>query len=289
MKSRLCALLCTMLMILGLRCAAAEVFFDAPPRDNWYQCPLLRLTAFDAAQSDCLLLECGGERMMVDGGTAPYREKLRDAMREKGISHFKYLLNTHFHEDHISGLYWLMRYDFTAGEYLHPYTAQAVNTSERQRETIAQAKRQGIPIRQVFHGDTLLLGESVITLYRYDEGISTNGRSMIVHVQFGDASLLLPADIIGDTQSWCVRTLPPDMLDVDIIKAPHHGITAMVNSFLTAASPDVILMTNLRDRVDKGQNQADLYGIPTIYSGDGRVVMETDGKDWFIYQLKGQF
>ena len=33
---------------------------------------------------------------------------------------FKYLLNTHFHEDHISGLYWLMRYGFSVDAYLHP-------------------------------------------------------------------------------------------------------------------------------------------------------------------------
>ncbi len=289
MRRPLCALLCALLLAFGCASSGAEVYFDRPPREDWYRCPLLRLTAFDTDQSDCLLLQCGGEAMMVDGGTAPFREDLRDALGQMGVSRFRYLLNTHFHQDHISGLYWILRYGFPVGEYLHPYNDYAVHVSERQKETIEQAQRSGVPVIQVFSGDTLMLGEAVLTLYRYDDGLSTNGRSLITHVRFGDATLLLTADIIGDTQTWCVKTLPASVLDVDVLKAPHHGITAMVNAFLEAASPEVILMTNTPSRVDKGQNQADRYGIPTLYSGVGRVVFETDGDDWYVYQQRGAF
>lgn len=284
MKKRLPLLF--LLLFFALRCASAEVFFTLPS-ENWYKRPLLRLTAFNAAQSDCLLLECGGEAMMVDGGSAPYREDLRTALEEKGIASFRYLLNTHFHEDHISGLIWLMRYGFEVEEYLHPYAENGIYTSELQREAITAAGNRMIPQRQIFHGDTLLLGEAVITLLRYENGLSTNGRSVMVHVQMGDATLLLPADIIGDTQSWCVRTLPAEMLDVDIIKAPHHGITAMVTDYVQAVSPELILMTNLRSRVEEAQTQADRLGIPTRYTGDGRVVLETDGTDWYVVQQEG--
>lgn len=283
---RVCLLLALLLLPLA---AGAEIYYGAPPRDNWYSCPLFRLTAFDAAQSDCMLLECGGERMMVDGGSPPYREPLREAIEGLGVSHFKYLLNTHFHDDHITGLIHLMRCGFTADAYLHPYTERGVFTSTLQKEAMEQAQAAGIPAVQVFHGDQLLLGEAVITLLRQEEGISTNARSLIVHVQFGDASILLPADIIGHTQSWCVDTLPESMLDVDIVKSPHHGVTAMTSGFLRALSPELIFFTNERDRVDKAQNQADLNAIPTLYTGDGRLVLETDGRDWYVYQAQGGF
>ena len=52
---------------------------------------------------DLVALYAGCEE--VDGGSAPFREDLKTALEERGITHFKYLLNTHFHEDHISGLY----------------------------------------------------------------------------------------------------------------------------------------------------------------------------------------
>ena len=268
--------------------ACAQVYLDAPPRDNWYQSPLLRLTVLDTDQSDCMLLECGGQAMMVDGGTASFREDLKQLVESKGIAHFKYLLNTHFHEDHISGLYWLMRYGFTADAYLHPYNdGFATEISFRHRDTVAQAQRSGIPVRQVFHGDELLLGEAVITLARHDGGESTNARSLVARVEFGGASILLTADIIGRTQTWMTQNLPESYLDVDIVKVPHHGVTPMVTAFLQATSPDAVFMTNNLSRVDKARVQVEKYDFPTFYTGDSTTVFETDGNDWYVYTVGG--
>jgi len=270
--------------------ADAEVYFDQPPSDNWYQSPLMRLTVFDTAQSDCMLLECGGESMMIDGGTASFREDLKNAIAEKGIVRFKYLLNTHFHEDHISGLCWLMKYGFQADEYLHPYNDRfATDISFRHREALSAAKNAGISVRQIFYGDELMLGEAVLTLIRHDDGDTTNARSVVTRVEFGGASMLLTADIIGRTQTWMVSTLGEAFLDVDILKAPHHGITAMVEEFVNAASPEAVFVTNDADRVDAGRVQMEKREIPVFYTGEGRTVFETDGENWYIYQNTGAF
>ena len=313
------AAVCLLLCLLCLMAARAEIH-DELPCEDWYRRPLLRLTAFNTAQSDCLLLECGGQRMMVDGGSAPFRADMKAALEERGITHFKY---------HISGLYWLMRYGFSVDAYLHPYSDAAITVSERQAETIRQAEKSGIPAVQVFHGDELLLGEAVLTLYRYDDVENTNGRSLVTRVEFGDASLLLTADIIGETQRWMLQNLPSEALKADIVKAPHHGITPMVVEFLEAVAPQAVLITNDDSRVDKGrvqlaitsfsnvfvQGYINFFGsacmaglitnddsrvdkgrvqlesreIPAYYSGEGTVVFETDGEDWYIYQLEGRF
>lgn len=284
MKKRMACAALAFLLALCVFSAQAQVYFEKP-RENWNQCPLLRLTAFNTAQSDCLLLECGGESMMVDGGSEPYRAYLRDGVRARGITHFKYLLNTHYHEDHISGLYWLMRYGFTAGTYLTPYTEYAEKIYIRHANTVAQARRMNIPVQQVFSGDELLLGEAVITLYRQEDGETTNAKSMVARVQFGEAVLLLTADIIGKTQTWMARSLPEGVLDADIVKAPHHGITAMTTEFWKAVSPEAVLLTNIRSKAHASIVQAENRGVPYFLSGEGDVVMETDGDDWYVYQL----
>lgn len=268
--------------------AAAQVYLNAPPREDWYRRPLFRLTAFDTDQSDCLLLECGGEAMLIDGGSPPFEERLAPLLTQRGISRLKYVLNTHFHEDHIAGLQALMRVGFPIGAYLHPYTDYAVNVSERHKTAMALAKRAGVPTRQVFHGQELLLGESVLTLWRYEDGLSTNGRSMVTRVQFGDASILLTADIIGDTQKWLLKTLPPECLKADVVKAPHHAVTPMNLAFLTVVSPQAVLVTNNADRVSGGRVQLESRDIPAFYSGDGAVVFETDGDDWYIYCMAAE-
>ena len=63
----------------------------------------------------------------------------------------------------------------------------------------------------------------------------------------------------------------------------------MVTSFLQAASPLAVLITNDFDRVDKARVQMEMYQLPAFYSGEGRVVFETDGDDWYIYQNTGKF
>ncbi|NLO84315.1 MAG: MBL fold metallo-hydrolase [Clostridiales bacterium] len=275
-------------MLLPLSASAAIYFGDTPPFDNWSMRPLMRLTVFASGQSDCMLLEANGQAMMIDGGSAPFRDPLRMAMEARGITSFKYLLNTHYHEDHIEGLYWLMRYGFTADEYLHPYSDTATLV-ERHVRTIAQAKRSGIPVTRIFDGDELLLGEAAIRIYRYTEIKNVNAQSLVAHITFGDSTILLTADIIGETQRYFAQNLLPEQLKADILKAPHHGITPMVDEFLSAVDPDVLLFTSTSKRVTTGAAQAVRSELIHYFVGDGTVILETDGTDWYVRQLVGEF
>ena len=274
-------------ILLPLSSALCEVHLQQPPQ-SWEELPLLRLTAFAVGQGDALLLECGGEAMMVDGGPDPFREELKNALEARGITHFKYLLSTHYHDDHINGLYRLMQYGFTADEYLHPYSDFYVKKDKLESRTVKEAQKHGIPVRRVFDGDELTLGDARLTLYRYTEIENANAKSLMTRVVFGEASLLLCADIIGKTQVYFTQTLSAQELKADIIKVPHHGVTAMNSEFLTAVSPDFALITSNEKRVTTCANQLKGRGIPYLFSGDGVVVCETDGEDWYIYQLTDQ-
>ncbi|MEG0741705.1 MAG: MBL fold metallo-hydrolase [Clostridia bacterium] len=277
-------LLFLLLWLCAPPAAAAVYTGDQPPKADWYQRPLLRLTVFDCGQNDCMLLQAGGQSMMIDGGSATWHEKLYAALDTRGLKHLKYLLNTHYHEDHLGGLYQLIKSGITADEYLHPYAPSALKKSSLHADTISLAASLGIPTRQLQNGEELLLGEAVITVYRYEEGRGVNGKSMIEHVRFGNATMLLTADIIGVTQHYFATALPKDVLKVDVLKAPHHGITPLVKAFLTAASPAVEIVTSGAQAVPRTAIQAQANGIQAFFSGDGTVVLETDGDDWYIQQ-----
>ena len=147
--------------------ATAQVYEQEMPAD-WQEKDVLRITAFAVGEGDALLLQCGGESMMVDGGPKPFRDPMKAAMEQRGIRHFKYLLNTHSHDDHIDGLYSLMLNGFTADEYLHPYTEWwARADKELHGRTIQLTEKLGIPNRQVGEGDTLTLGGAELKLHRY--------------------------------------------------------------------------------------------------------------------------
>ena len=266
----------------------AAVYVDVTPPDDWAQRDLLTITVFRTGEGDAMLLQCGGEAMMIDGGPYKYREKLRDALEERGISHFKYLFSTHPHDDHIEGLRMLLSYGFTTDEFVSVFS-KGFNY-EYQEKAVRMIDRKNAAYRQLQFGDTLTLGGASLTVYDWEKGTTINAKSAMTRVEFGGCSALLCADIIGDTQNQFLKTLDPAILLADVMKAPHHGLTALVKEFLDAVNPSFVWVTNYSgDKVKGIGNQMKSRGIPVKYSGDGTVYLETDGTDWYVYQTLKAF
>lgn len=291
MKKKLFAAAAACLLALCLCGAAgADVYLSEPP-EAWDGAELLRWTIFDTDEGDAMLLECGGESMLVDGGPDPFREKLRDALDARGLrSSMKYIFSTHFHDDHIDGIYRLFKYGFTAGEFLHAYSDRTAQKDMRMSRTIRSAERNGVPVRRVVDGDRLTLGGAQLQVLRCLAVEGDNNRSLVLKVNFKDASILLCADIDGIAQQYFADHAPQELLDADLIKAPHHGINRIRDAFLHAVSPEgVIITSELRRMYRATTYQLEQENLPAFYSGDGTVYAVTDGTDWYIYQTPGEF
>ena len=287
MKRVIAVFLCVMLM---LPCVSAlgEVYVDQTPPEDWEQRDLMRLTVFRTGESDCMLMEAGGEAMMIDGGANKWREKLRDALAERGISHLKYIYNTHPHDDHIDGLYRIMQYGVTADEFVSIFAENFRN--DLHARTVKQAAKSGIPFRQLQVGDTLTLGDVTMTIYRWRNGSSINDLSTLTRVEFGDCSMLLTADITGNAQHHFMKHLPAEILKADVAKYPHHGLTPFVTEFLDIVDAKFLFVTNYQDDDSrKSRNQANNRKLPVKFSGEGTIVLECDGTDWYIYQKLKEF
>lgn len=280
-------LIAVLLLCLLPLTALGEVFVDQEMPEDWAEKDLLWLTVFKTGESDCMLLETNGEYMMIDGGANKWREDLRGALESRSISHFKYLVNTHPHDDHIDGLYRLMQYGFTADEFLTPFRESF--SHDLHSRTVKQAAKAGIPFRQLFDGDQLTIGNALLTMHRWDDGTSINDKSGMFRVQFGDASLLLCADITGLAQRYLMEVLPAEEIKADIVKAPHHGLTAFVTEFLDIVDPEFIFITNYKDDTKGLVNQANYREIPFKHSGSGTITLVTDGTDWYITQALKTF
>ena len=280
MKKFLTVLLALLALCAG---ACAEVHMGQPPAEGWTE-DVLRITAIPVDEGDALLLESGGEVMMVDGGPSARYHRVTEVLEARGITHFKYLLNTHYHDDHINGLYHLMKNDYTADEYMHPYSNVMVAGNELEKRTVEMAQKKGITVHRLYKGDVITLGGASIQVFRYWDIPNANARSMIERVQFGEASIWLTADITGQAQEVYVGLLEPEVLKADIMKVPHHGITPVQADFMDAVNPEFCVITSCEDYVTTIKSQMESRGTPALYSGDGAVVMETDGHDWYVWQ-----
>ena len=81
-----------LMLAMLLTAASAEIFHiedETQLPAGWQEKERFRLTAIDTDRSDAMLIQCGGENMMIDGGSVQYYERLEAYFDEQGITEFK--------------------------------------------------------------------------------------------------------------------------------------------------------------------------------------------------------
>ncbi len=255
--------------------------------EGWSDKELLRLTAIDTDRSDAMLLQCGGENMMIDGGSVQYYPRLEEYFDAHGVTEFKYLFNTHYDNDHIQGLTKTMNSGkYTVGGFYSAVREDFKDKGKYHSTAVRVAKNNNIPFVQIYHGDVLTLGGATINVLRCDEPWGTNARSACTQIVFGESKVLLTGDIDSRPQKWFVQNCDPSLLDCDILKAPHHGINGFEDSFLEATTPESVFVCNYSSHASiKSGWKRYFESKGGLFAGDGTVIMETDGTDWYIWQL----
>lgn len=288
MKRKL--LLMLLCAALGLGAAQAEVYRvenEADVPADWAEKDTLRLTCIDTNRSDAMVLQSGGEAMMVDGGEGRYRKRVYATLDGYGITELKYLLNTHCDDDHLHGFIYLMYSDlYQVDAFLSPNTTTYVDEEGYHQQAVKATGTKNIPYVQIGDGDELTLGNAKLTIFRCPLPTGQNNRSAACMVQFGDSRAFLTGDIDNETMQWYAATYG-EKLRCDILKAPHHGSATIPDSFVEQTQPQVLFVPNrsaLSTKVTAGWVKNHMPGAALYFSGDGTVTMLTDGTDWYIWQ-----
>lgn len=279
------------LLSLGLMVSVslAEVCRISGPEqlpEGWGDKELLRISFLDMQRSDAILLQCGGENMLVDGGLGLFSQRLFNMLDERNVTGFKYLWSTHCDGDHSQGLKCIMNSEkYGTGSLYCPNPKNYNDPDGDHQKMVRAADRHGWTYTQLKSGDVLTLGGATITALICGENWGQNNRSATCFVDFGDSSAFLTGDVGSKAQKYFVQNVPAERLDCDILKAPHHGIDGVTKEFVDAVSPEVVVLTNYSSSgASKSWNAYDPY-----FAGDGVVVMETDGTDWYIWQTENVF
>jgi beta-lactamase superfamily II metal-dependent hydrolase len=241
----------------------------------------LQLYMINVGQGDSLLLRCGGQTMLIDAGPNAVADDLVDYLTQLNVTELTYLAATHPHEDHIGGLDAVIdAFDCTSGQLL---TSGAETTTRTYEDVLDAAQRKGLDITVPRRGDRFALGGAAVTVLgpvaEYDD---LNDMSLVFHVEHGEVSFLLCADMEQGAEAdlLAAGTLPR----CDVLKAGHHGSsTSTSQELLDAAQPKYALISC---------GEGNSYGHPheetlsrlavagaTIYRTDrnGTVLIQTDG------------
>ena len=244
---------------------------------------LLTVDVLGIRQGDCIIITCGDQRMLVDGGEAQRYTAVNKYLTQYGINHFDYFFLTHAHDDHLEMQEVLLRRGYTVDQFISPYDeTDSYSLWNPYKQQLADA---GVPIRKIVTGDVIELGGATLTFYRWDDPRQTmNNHSACAMLQFGDARMFLAADIGGETQHWLLSTFGAEAFKCDVYKSAHHNRTATVPEFLDAMDPGLAVNTNTRTSTKVGENQQDRRDIPRYYISTGTIHLSTDGTQWYVWQ-----
>jgi len=317
-QKRLTLLILVAAMLLWITGALAEVHIHEKPPESWAErSDIVRVTQVDTNRSDCLLIEAFGKVMLIDGGYPGTVKHPMNLLRQKGITHFDWIVNTHPHDDHVDGTLKILRAGWTADVLYSPFAEKPMADEVRQAALLKLLKQLDIPYRQVPDGFRLLItptanteimpGETApqqtagtttvsglltplqeptleLTMYTLPYN-DLNYASMLMTFRYGEATMLFTADLPITSEQDYVARFTNGELKSDIVKAPHHGIIRFDEGFLDAADPALVTIPNMSSRKTQIATQCRGRSIPYLYSGDGDIIMETDGIDWYVWTI----
>lgn len=284
-------LFCLLLALLPLW-AGAEEGFIIDRTDNLTEeyrfaegTPILEIVFPRVYSSDCAILRYGYDVMMIDASTATneMQDRIRSALYSMGVDYIDIAFNSHPHADHINGFIPLSEY-YPIGCLLLTFEE---DYNDPMRRVVSAFTAKDIPIEHVQDGDVFFLGPeedvTIRVLQRNDSGTwEANNRSAMLHIQFGERSILFAADVENHAQRSFGEHPPAEGLRADILKYPHHGQVKLHDPFFEAVAPSLAIMTGANQVMGGGKNDMTRHKVPYLISYQGLLRLRTDGQVWVV-------
>lgn len=247
---------------------------------------LLQVIFPNVWDADAELILCGGQAFLIDCGKENQGSRVVGLLKQLGVTHIDKVFNSHPHNDHLLGLKSIAK-AVTIGELLFCFPE---NETKHMPVALSVAKKYDIPVGSYADGDRFEIGSAVIDVWlKGDDNWTLNERSALMRLQFGERTMLFTGDTMQKTQLRLMEVIDHELLDVDIFKYPHHGLSLPDDGFFDLVSPEYVIITNTAgDRTQKVRRYLNQRGVPWATSSPGYVSLTTDGHTWVIERIKNE-
>ena len=289
-----------LLIVLGFGTTFIQNAFHRPD-----ELGKLQVTAIDVGQGSSTLLRFpSGTTMLVDGGGFfneafdVGRAVLAPFLWYSGINRLDYVVLSHDHPDHRNGLVFVLSH-FDVGCL---WESGITEGSQGESELAAIAARRKIPVRQLgeIFGRHTIDGCEIKIIHPEPSFLQTkwNGRnlnnvSLVLEVNFGQTTVILPGDIDQSVEPMLFQDrVPPEQL---LLVSPHHGSELSNPPFLfDYLHPKTMIFSCGYDNLFGFPAHAVLAecrkrNIPAFRTDlQGAIQATSDGVRWDVRPVKGQ-
>jgi len=271
------------IIVLAIAAAAAYVIpeTDEPVRD------LGQVVFVDVGQGDCTFVRTpNGSTLLVDGGEYDaFNAELRPFLKSRGIDKVDFALATHYHSDHMGGIYELVEAGMADNLIIPDYEPE----NKAKSKLLKVSQRTGTRVMQVSADDKIQLGDidvDITVLHPEKGGFSKtdeNNNSLVLMLSYLGTDFLLTGDAEADAEASVLKRFN---IEADVLKVGHHGSSSSTSKkFIQAVDPTYAV-------IQCGEGNS--YGHPhyetldILEDNDARIYRtDTDGDISFFIDEKG--
>lgn len=189
----------------------------------------------DVDQGDATLVTKGSRAVLIDTGEYDQLDRLREYLKEAGVSRLDAVIGTHPHSDHIGSLATIIREYKPATLYIPDVTANTVSYDMM----ISDAMSNGTGIVTVCAGDIMEfdgIQMEVLAPAKRGEYEDLNNYSIVIKIRYGQRSCIIAADAQEISEAEMLSS--GKELSADVLRVGHHGSeSSTTEEFLAAVDP----------------------------------------------------
>lgn len=250
----------------------------------------LEVHYINVGREDAIVIRSSEKTIFIDGGSYSKKSTITPYLKNLGITHIDVMIGSHLHYNHIQAQADILE-NFTVDKIYYP---QDLNTCysdycdlDDQKYILDAIKKYNKKISIMKVNDNINIGDMNIFCIgpikfqtKSQNKYRQNYNSLNFILTYGDTKFMFTGDYMQ--YSNILNKFSRSVLDVDVLKYPHHGNATIGKDLVNAMSPRYVVLTNSRDELST-RNEKDYLedvGSSFYYSyKHGNILILSDGKN----------